>query len=228
ALGLVGVVEEAQAGGSAQVGEVEAGAVVDVHDRVAPAGGAGGRQGERGQEVVDGGLRVRQEAVGALGGRPVATGLRQGAPQVAFQVGQNQRQTDAQTRLSEARGLDVGRHGKTGEDHAKLRSRRTPFLLAYPSANASTSPCVRVRPGGPGNNDNFVDRYNVVVSGGQTRRLLLFGQFSSTVAEATTRIAAFDSNQGIRDAGFLAGLTAPPLFGGLDVHFAPPPAPKFA
>ena len=146
ALGLVGVVEEAQAGGSAQVGEVEAGAVVDVHDRVAPAGGAGGRQGERGQEVVDGGLRVRQEAVGALGGRPVATGLRQGAPQVAFQVGQNQRQTDAQMRLSEARGLDVGRHGKTGEDHAKLRSRRTPFLLAYPSANASTSPCVRVSP----------------------------------------------------------------------------------
>src|SRR5262249_17996384 len=105
-------------------------------------------QGERGQEVVDGGLRVRQEAVGALGGRPVATGLRQGAPQVAFQVGQNQRQTDAQTRLSEARGLDVGRHGKTGEDHAKLRSRRTPFLLAYPSANASTSPCVRVSPRG--------------------------------------------------------------------------------
>src|SRR5215468_7255672 len=118
--------------------------VVDVHDRVAPAGGAGGRQGERGQEVVDGGLRVRQEAVGALGGRPVATGLRQGAPQVAFQVGQNQRQTDAQTRLREARGLDVGRHGKTGEDHVKLRSRRTPFLLAYPAANASTSPCVRV------------------------------------------------------------------------------------
>src|SRR5262249_58419897 len=101
-------------------------------------------QGERGQEVVDGGLRVRQEAIGALGGRPVATGLRQGAPRVAFQVGQNQRQTDAQTGLSEARGLDVGRHGKTGEDHAKLRSRRTPFLLAYPSANASPSPCVRV------------------------------------------------------------------------------------
>src|SRR5262249_35468514 len=57
---------------------------------------------------------------------------------------------------------------------------------------------------------------------------LLFGQFSSNVAEATTRIAAFDSNQGIRGAGFLAGLTPQQLSEILNFNFGAPPRTIFA
>jgi hypothetical protein len=55
--------------------------------------------------------------------------------------------------------------------------------------------------------DKYVERFDVTVPAGHTRRLMFFSQLHSTVAEAQSAVSVFDSNASLTAAGLLAGLS---------------------
>ncbi len=56
-------------------------------------------------------------------------------------------------------------------------------------------------------NDAYIDSYDITVPAGATRRILVFGQLSDSVANANTAVSTFDSNTSVTAAGLLTGLT---------------------
>ncbi len=70
----------------------------------------------------------------------------------------------------------------------------------------------------------FTDRYDITVAAGQTVRLMVFGQVSSTRGDATARTSTFDSTTSLQNAGLLSGLTAQQLSEIVNWDLSPAPA----